>query len=150
MRRGSAKHQAGFGMIEVLVAVIILAFGMLGLLGLQTKAMSLNQSSLQRSQATALTDDILDRLRTDKANARLTRWNTGLEDTAASITGSALYQTDLHDWKLQVEALLPNGAASVAVAGGTVTIVIQWSDTHGRDAQGATTDPLQFQTQTQL
>lgn len=149
--RSSLDRQAGFGMIEVLVAMIILAFGILGLLGLQTKAMTLNQSSLQRSQATALTDDILDRLRTDKINARAGRWNTALTATAASITGTNLYETDLRDWKLQVEAQLePAGAASVNVNGNTVTIVIQWADTHGRDAQGNAETPLQFQTQTQL
>jgi type IV pilus assembly protein PilV len=150
MHSSMPKRQSGFGLIEVLVAVIILAFGMLGLLGLQTKAMSLNQSSLQRSQATALTDDILDRLRTDKANARAGRWNTGLTDAASSITGANLYEIDLRDWKQQVEALLPAGAASVTVNGTTVTVVIQWEDVHGRDAQGASAAALQFQTQTQL
>lgn len=137
-------------MIEVLVAVVILAFGMLGLLGLQTKALTLNQSSLQRSQATALTDDILDRLRTDKANAKLGRWNTLIGASSTSITGSNLWETDLRDWKQQVETLLPQGAASVNVSAGTVTIIIQWEDTQGRDAQGNPRDPLQFLTQTQL
>jgi type IV pilus assembly protein PilV len=145
------RQQRGFGLIEVLVSVLILAFGILGLLGLQTKALSLNQSSLQRSQATALTDDILDRMRVDRANARAGLWNTTLAATSASITGTTnLYENDLRNWKQQVELLLPAGAASVTVNAGIVDIVIRWQDTKGRDAQGNVQADLLFHTQSRL
>jgi type IV pilus assembly protein PilV len=132
------------GLIEVLVAIVILAFGMLGLAGLQTRVLSFSQSSLYRSQATALTDDILDRMRTDRANAKNGLWDSTLATASSSITGSAIYQTDLKDWKEQVEALLPSGKGQVAVAAGLVTITLEWDDSRGRDAL------QQFVTKSQL
>ncbi|MEO8151691.1 MAG: type IV pilus modification protein PilV [Rhizobacter sp.] len=130
----SQRAQAGFSMIELLVAFVIFSFGMLGLAGLQSKTMAYSQSSLYRSQASALTDDILDRLRADLANAKAGSWNTTLTTAAASVptSGTGIYSTDLADWKSQVEALLPSGQASIAVNGGVVTIVIQWDDSRAQ------------------
>jgi type IV pilus assembly protein PilV len=142
--RSRPRSQQGFGLIEVLVAVLILAFGMLGLLGLQTRSLALNQSSMYRSQATTLTDDILDRMRTDRANARAGLWNTAIGSASGSITGTNLYRTDLRDWKQQVETQLPSGSASITVDTNRVVIILQWDDTRGRE------DPQTFRTETQL
>jgi type IV pilus assembly protein PilV len=132
--------QSGASMIELLVSLLIFSFGMLGLAGLQVRSLSMSQSSLYRSQATALTDDILDRMRADKDNALLGRWNTTLTDTASSIATTPLAKSDTKDWKESVEALLPGGKASVTMASGTVTVTLQWDDTRGReDAQSWTT-----------
>ena len=127
------RQQAGASMIELLVSVLIFAFGMLGLVGLQNKTLGYGQISLLRSQATALSDDILDRMRADRANAKLGNWNTGLTDASTGISGSTIAATDLKDWKDQVEKLLPSGQASIAVNAGVVTITIRW------DERGATT-----------
>jgi type IV pilus assembly protein PilV len=122
--------QAGATMIEVLVAILIFSFGMLGLAGLQVKTMAYTQSSLMRSQATALADDVLDRMRADRTNARKTdestgAWNTKLIAHAAAITNNA----DLQDWKTELEALLPEGEASITVTSTRdVTVVIEWTD----------------------
>ena len=120
-------------MLELLVSLLIFSFGMLGLAGLQIRSLSMSQSSLYRSQATALADDILDRMRADRANALAGNWNTALTTAASSVTGSALYQTDLKDWKATVESLLPAGQAYVGVNANVVTITLQWDDTRGRD-----------------
>lgn len=117
-------------MIEFLVSVLIFAFGMLGLIGMQTKTLGYSQSSLYRSQATALADDVLDRMRADRSNARLGSWDTPIGERAASVSGSSLSKTDLADWKGQVERLLPSGKASVgfAAATGVVSVSIEWSE----------------------
>ena len=121
-------------MLELLVSLLIFSFGMLGLAGLQIRSLSMSQSSLYRSQATALADDILDRMRADRANALAGNWNTALTTAASSVSGSALYQTDLKDWKATVESLLPAGQASVNVNANVVTITLQWDDSRGRDS----------------
>jgi len=131
--RPRGKAQTGVSMLELLVSLLIFSFGMLGLAGLEIRTLSMSQSSLYRSQATALADDILDRMRADRANALAGNWNTALATTASSVTGSALYQTDLKDWKTTVEALLPAGQASVDVTANIVTVTLQWDDTRGRD-----------------
>lgn len=125
-------------MIELLVSLLIFAFGMLGLVGLQNRTLGYGQVSLYRSQATALTDDILDRMRADRGNAKAGNWNTVLGDAAASISGTSIAQTDLKDWKGQVESLLPSGQAAVQVNAGVVTIDIQWNE-RGATQTGWTT-----------
>jgi type IV pilus assembly protein PilV len=121
-------------MIEVLITILIFAFGMLALSGLQARALVFSQSSLYRSQATALTDDIIDRMRADRGNAKANKWDTDLgDDPASSFTSSAIYDVDRKDWKQTVGQLLPAGRASIDVTADVVTIVIQWDDSRGRE-----------------
>ncbi len=121
--------QRGASMIELLVSLLIFAFGMLGLVGLQNKTLGYGQISLFRSQATALSDDILDRMRADRTNAKAGNWNSALTVKASDIISTAtVADVDLKEWKLQVESLLPSGKASVAVAAGVATITIQWDE----------------------
>src|SRR4029453_5284958 len=97
------RRLSGVGMIEVLVAILIFAFGMLALSGLQMRALAFSQSSLYRSQATALTDDIIDRMRADRGNAKTGRWDTSVDDDPkSSFTGTAIYDVDGKDWKEMV------------------------------------------------
>jgi len=131
--RLARRPQRGASMIELLVSILIFAFGMLGLVGLQNKTLGYGQMSLYRSQATALSDDILDRMRADRVNAKAGNWNTALATASTSYTGTSIAQVDLKDWKDQVERLLPSGQASIAVDAGVVTVTIQW------DERGATT-----------
>jgi type IV pilus assembly protein PilV len=118
---------------------------MLGLAGLHIRTLAYAQSSLFRSQATALADDVFDRMRADRTNARSNTtkggasWVTDLTDGSEDV-GSG--NSDLVDWKQSVESLLPGGQASIAVtAGGLVTVTIAWRDT--KDTGGDTPDPAQ-------
>ena len=129
----------GITMIELLVSLLIFSFGMLGLAGLQTRTLTFNQSSLYRSQATALTDDILERMRVDRANANAGNWNSAITVKSANVTGSEFYKTEMKDWKAAVERTLPGSSASVSVASGVVTVVITWDDTRGVETSTWTT-----------
>jgi type IV pilus assembly protein PilV len=147
-RRARMRRQRGASMIELLVSIVIFAFGMLGLVGLQTKTLAYGQSGLYRSQAAALTDDIMDRMRTDRANAKLNAWNTVFTDAASSFTGTTIADTDRKDWKQQVETLLPGGQAQIEADTGNPgywVITIQWDETR---AGGSSTE--KFVTRTRL
>lgn len=140
----SRRRMAGVSMIELLVAFVIFSFGMLGLAGLQSRMLTFNQSSLLRSQAAALTDDVLDRMRVDRTNAIDGKWDV--------TAGGATTNTDLDAWLKDVAALLPAGKAAVTMdkaTDNTVTITIQWNDSRGTDRLN-TSGIEEFQTVSRL
>lgn len=63
------RRNGGFSMIEVLVTTLIVAFGMLGLAGLQVKLQTSEMESYQRAQALVLLSDMSERLTANNANA---------------------------------------------------------------------------------
>ena len=63
MQSSQTKVQRGFTLIEVLIAFIILSFGLLGAVALQAKAKQASFDSMQRAAAVALGNDIVQRIR---------------------------------------------------------------------------------------
>ncbi|MDP5064749.1 MAG: type IV pilus modification protein PilV [Haliea sp.] len=60
-----SRHAGGFGLIEVLVALLLFAVGVLGWLSAQVIARQHSFEALQASQATALARDMLARMRSN-------------------------------------------------------------------------------------
>jgi type IV pilus assembly protein PilV len=57
------RKSAGFSMIEVMVALLVIVIGVLGLAGLQSKTIPYTQDSAQRNTAIMLADDLVDLMR---------------------------------------------------------------------------------------
>jgi type IV pilus assembly protein PilV len=57
------RLQAGLSMIEVLVSLTIVAFGVLGLLGLQARALSFQRDSFDRRTAAEMVNQLSERMR---------------------------------------------------------------------------------------
>ena len=131
------KGQSGFSLIEVLVAVIVLAIGLLGLGALQTVSLQNNQSAYMRSQATVFAYDIMDTMRTDRENALDGDYN--LTMGSAPKTGSTFSATALKDWFDELSGALPSGQGSVACSSATeiCQVTIQWDDTHALDGSAS-------------
>ena len=60
---------SGISLIEVLVAIVIVSFGLLGLAGLQGRATSAELESYQRGQALILLHDMVNRIENNPASA---------------------------------------------------------------------------------
>lgn len=84
MRPALTSTQTGTTLIEVLVTIVILAFGLLGLAGLQSRLQGSEMEAYQRSQALILLDDMANRLNTNRTNAA--SYHTG----AASPLGTGM------------------------------------------------------------
>lgn len=101
------RKNAGFSMVEVLITIVILMIGLLGLAGLQTKALTAQMEAYQRSQALILLKDMADRINANRKNAAL--YVTELNPAASCPTaGATVASVDLNEW---CNALL--GAAEV-------------------------------------
>ncbi len=61
--------QGGFSLLEVLIAMLILAFGALGLAGLQMKTLQSSHSAYQRGLANIIAADTVERLWANAAAA---------------------------------------------------------------------------------
>ncbi len=71
----------GFTLLEVLVAIAILAVGLLGIAGLMVRGQKASYEAYQRQQALALAQDMLERLRVNPAGA--TSYVTGTSDSSS-------------------------------------------------------------------
>jgi len=126
------SRQAGFSMIEVLITVFVVAIGLLGIASVQFMSKRSNFEAVQRTTATLLVNDILERMR---ANPRMLieyAGNAGapiaplggptptrtLETDCAVVTCDpfALSQYDLWEWETAL-----NGLSEQLTAGGTAT-----------------------------
>lgn len=69
LKRARPRVQAGFSLIEVMVAVLVLALGLLGFALLQTMNLRYTQSADYRTRATDLAYEMLDQMRINKMAA---------------------------------------------------------------------------------
>ena len=115
------KAQLGVALLEVLVSLLILAFGLLGMAGLQTVSLRNNQTAYYRTQATMFASDIVERMRGNILAVDNNNYdNVAGADTAscfaaAGCTSAQMAAQDVIDWNADVVASLPSGAGVVCL-----------------------------------
>jgi len=134
------RTSAGAGLIEVLVALLVLSIGSLGLARLHIAAKRAGYEALQRTAAAAAAMAILERMRANPAELAAYH-SPGPVGEAASIgcapagcDAGELAARDLQDWRRSLGAigddegagLLVQPAACVLVDGPLVTVAISW------------------------
>lgn len=128
-------RQSGFTLLEVMVAILVLSIGLLGLAGLMASSMRNNHSAYQRTQATWLAYDIIDRMRVNRAAAIASSNNYDIALGAPTSASTGLAGTDVNAWKATLANALPAGDGAVIVnhdpASLAVTVVIEWNDSRG-------------------
>lgn len=134
--------QRGATMIEVLVAILILAFGLLGLGALQINALKNNQSSFQRAQAVMLTYFIIDSIRIDRVNVG--NYTMGKTCTPAT-SASGLAATTKKLWVEKIQNNLGSSACGeVSCASSVCSVKIYWNDERGTG--GSSTEEIETKT----
>jgi len=132
------SSRRGFTLIEVLVALLVVAIGVLGITALQFKGMQYNVNASFRTQVSVLAYDIAERMRSNPDNAadyaaNLTDYVVpAVEPTGCVHAGplSTGVTNDLECWKLQLFHSLPPGSvANITDNGGDIyTVSIGWFD----------------------
>ncbi|GAA6150699.1 type IV pilus modification protein PilV [Pseudoteredinibacter isoporae] len=142
MLRKSAviDRQSGATMIEVMVALFLLAVGLLGTLALQNSGQRSNQSAMFSSVAIVLARDMANRIGAN--NNQFTTADDGLYDNidTESVSGSAtvcnvdcnqatIKTMDEGQWAEEIKSRLPAGRGTVAInADGVHEVTVMWDD----------------------
>ena len=164
MKIEKKKYPQGFSLFEVLIALVILALGMLGIAHLLLITHKSNSSNYIRQQAVQSAYDILDRVHANRQaaiNGNYTVNNLvlngaptapgapGTNCVTSICTSPQLAAYDTWYWLATDVAQLPNGcgAISTAVSGinTVITVTVQWDDSPAQAALGtANATPSQF------
>lgn len=144
----TGSRQSGVGLIEVLVAVLVLSIAFLGVAALQAVSLSTNNSAMARSMATIDSYSILDAMRADAASAKAGAYNTSsLNAGSCPAAAASLASVQLNHWCAQLGNDLglvatTKGAISCG-ATGDCTVTITFDDSRsgkgGAAAQALTT-----------
>lgn len=142
--------QMGSTLMEVLISLLVLSFGLLGMAGMQSVSLRNNQAAFYRTQATTLTADMIERMRANKTGVAQGNYDnvagaaTANCFAAAGCTSAEMAGQDVLDWSAMVAAALPGGASVVCLdssgddgtaaanqcdgAGSVYAIKIWWDD----------------------
>lgn len=141
------RRSRGVTLIEVLVALVIVAVGLLGLAGLQVRGLSIQKDAHGRAIATQLALDLADRMRANRVpgtltppvdyqftSAYATALPTASTDCASVVCNEAQQaRFDRAFWLARVSQALPGGWAHVEPIAGSGNrawnVTLLWTET---------------------
>jgi len=132
------RHQTGFSLVEVMVALVVLSVGMIGIAALHGQSLSAGRTAQYRSVAINLSADMADRIRVNRL-AEAAYGGAAANNNCDPVAGGGVDCTpaqmaahDLFVWNQLVQQLLPNGQAQVLFNAGTnpptFTITVAWDE----------------------
>lgn len=127
MKTTTSQSQSGVSLIEALVAMLVLALGIMGMAGIQTRTLVESRTTNARSIALQMADDLLDRMQANvglritppvppAVNPYIVNWGApvaGADCFATACNAVNLASFDLNQWKTTLARLLPAGDARV-------------------------------------
>lgn len=152
--RRTGGHQSpstGFSLVEILVTLVVVAIGLLGIAGLQITGIKLGYVAASRTGGVVLANDIIERIRSNVANAS----SYGIAFGSPSTATTTQAERDLTAWKAAVAAQL-GGDGKVTVAQSSaagcddpliagcwdVTVELRWDESNNRGGSANATGSL--------
>jgi type IV pilus assembly protein PilV len=123
--RSYPRQFGGFSLIEVLVSIVVLSFGLLGMVGMQAAALHANREARLQSSGIVLARELADMIRGNKAVGILASNNPYLVDvesplaatttsyclnvtaTTGCTSAAAVANAEMTEWLARVDAELP-------------------------------------------
>lgn len=132
------RTQSGFGLIEALVALVVLSVGMIGIAALYGQGLSAGRTALYRTIAVNLVGEMADRIRANRLG-RAAYTGAGAANACGpgggiDCTPAELAAYDVFLWRALVAQQLPGGVGTVTFTMGTpptYTINVSWQDVGG-------------------
>ncbi len=121
------RMQRGFTLVDGLVALTVLLFGVVGLLRLQTTVIQHNMQSRYRVQAAYMAEELVALAQADSGHAGCYATTDGTAPTCPS----PIAQAAVTDWIARIEAALPGAAAlhptvTYDAATGDFAVTVAW------------------------
>ncbi len=116
MYSGFQQRHAGFSLLEVLIALLVLSVGLLGLAALQNVSVANTQGANHHTLATTIAYGALDQVRIELDR----NTNANMKQVAQTYCGAARFSGQF-----------PNPgdySCTATVAGGEVTVTVGWKD----------------------
>lgn len=134
-------HQQGLSLIEVLIAALILAIGLLGIAAMQAVTLKNSQSAFDRTQAVVLSYSMFDAMRANATAARAGGYTLARTCTVPS-AGSSLASRDQARWIQSLKDAMGDSACGTigACASNVCSITVEWNDS--RATNGETNETL--------
>jgi type IV pilus assembly protein PilV len=143
--------ESGFTLLEVMVALLISAIGLLGLAALQVSARNNLDASFQYSQASLMAQDLAERMRANPAGMRAGLYSAidtengagSSTDCSGGCTPAAIAGNDIIAWThaIQNSELLLLGIGRTRLNGSRVEITVMWNGRRVRYSKKPTTCP---------
>ena len=125
------RDQRGVGLIETLVAVLVLAIGVLGVGAMLMTSLRNNQSSMERTQAVIQTSAMMDVMRANKAEAIIGRYNLSSWTCNAPAADNPVGASQ-NAWLGAVKAELgPQSCGRILCSSLACEVHVRWNDSRG-------------------
>lgn len=119
------KQLSGFTLLEILIAIVVLSFGLLGVAGMQMKTQQFNRSAYFETQAIVAAHDMLERIRANAAGQKDGHYHlpSAIKSDACYTTAGCstlqMAQNDMYEWTGQswdsLATKLPAGTGAVCL-----------------------------------
>lgn len=148
MKHLPINRQRGIALIESLVAMVVVALGILGVIGVQMRTLTDTTTSVRRAQAIRLIEDLGERMKTSpNAAGNIAAYVSAFSDVPAVVSCAAgcdsaqLAAYDVLVWKKSIASALPLGQASIFVPpaesppvagqGRQLGVMVAWRENEG-------------------
>lgn len=108
--RNQQKHQRGFSLIEILISILVMSFGLLGIGGLMMSGVNNATGSELASKATQHANAMMDAMRANPPTSPTDnkyRWNNW-GASYSTLSNGSVEHNDLKQWLIDLRAL-PGG-----------------------------------------